>query len=169
MTRSGCVMIEELADPVVGASQLADQPMARNFNWRRPPANCSLAGDIDRSEAFKNLNQQIDGFMLLQPNWDGYGAGPLDKLGATYLHVVLNNAEQFPWLPPPSIVPIDGGALLDWHIGHSLTAYIEISDAVTAYAIQRDGREIIGGAGNAFSLGIVTDALQGLHSAWVDE
>jgi hypothetical protein len=65
--------------------------------------------------------------------------------------------------------PIDGGAILDWKIGSNLTAYIEISDASIAYAIQRNGREVTGGAGPALCLETIVNALQAIHSQSLDE
>ncbi len=53
--------------------------------------------------------------LQLPPNWDGYGAAPIDqRLAQSALKVLGNVMDED--APPPSVVPLsDGGIQVEWH------------------------------------------------------
>lgn len=67
-------------------------------------------------ERYQTLNNKLQELASLQPNWDTYGALPIDQLAIDYAATMLQLLQQQNILPP-SIVPMcDGGLQLEWHV-----------------------------------------------------
>jgi hypothetical protein len=72
----------------------------------------------DIADALNALAARLDQIAALRPNWDGYGAPPIDP---SVLRAVRGWGRRMPgWAltPAPAVVPLSSGAVqLEWHYG----------------------------------------------------
>src|SRR5487761_353267 len=60
--------------------------------------------------------EQLSALLTLAPNWDSYGAKPVDPHVAFAALKLLSRVMRGD-SPPPSVVPTNGGGLqLEWHV-----------------------------------------------------
>lgn len=111
--------------------ELAEGTEAR-LTISAPQPDSAMAGDIERA-----VGAKIDRLAALEPNWDGYGAPPLNR-------GVLHAARQFigrlasHTAVPPLVVPMSSGALqLEWHQGQKILE-LEIEDPATIHYLKWD-------------------------------
>lgn len=95
------------------ATQSVVSPMARRKVFE--PRRLRVVLPVTCPEWFKQAVTRLEDLLNLQPNWDSYGANPVNPEIAMYainlLFELMDDA-----LPMPSIVPTNrGGIQLEWH------------------------------------------------------
>lgn len=87
----------------------------------------------------RTLEDRLSKLLYLRPDWDSYGAQPIQVKAAdqafTLLREVMNDRS-----PIPAVVPTaTGGVQLEWHV-QEIDSEIEINPAGNITAFSRDGR-----------------------------
>ena len=97
-------------------------------------------GEPQPAEPESPLCSEIDRLAALEPNWDGYGAGALDR-------AILDAARRFVvgfatgFAAQPLVVPMSNGALqFEWHKGQRILE-LEIEDPETIHYLKWDPAE----------------------------
>jgi hypothetical protein len=71
---------------------------------------------VRRSAWLKQTLESLPKLLNLPPNWDGYGALPIDSRCAEFALSILIQI-MGDTTPPPSVVPtVSGGVQLEWHM-----------------------------------------------------
>jgi predicted DNA-binding antitoxin AbrB/MazE fold protein len=81
------------------------------------------------------VDADLDRLASLAPDWDGYGAPPLDR---AILEAARRFISQVPWQPAgrPLVVPLSSGALqFEWHQGEKILE-LEIEDPATIHFLK---------------------------------
>jgi hypothetical protein len=100
----------------LSARERNEQRVVRRIGRERVARVTGLGPSVIRSVWLMRALKSIAGLLSLQPNWDSYGASPIDPKRAGFALSILTQlmGDQ---TPPPTIVPtVSGGIQLEWHM-----------------------------------------------------
>lgn len=140
MATTGCSLPSKLTDR--STRMLPESPtVAENATLsaqRTKPTGTRFTRELWPTWA-RTLEDRLSKLLYLRPDWDSYGAQPIQAKAAdqavTLLLGVMNDRS-----PTPSVVPTSaGGVQLEWHV-QEIDLEIEINPAGNVTAFSRDGR-----------------------------
>ena len=92
---------------------------------------------MTREEGLKAL----DGFLLLEENWDSYGAVPISKKAIGVARSIVSNKETE---PAPWVVPsCNGGVSLEWFVPEFTWVCVEPDGSVEVFVSRRGDGDIL--------------------------
>lgn len=86
------------------------------------------------------IAQALSSLLVLPPNWDSYGAQPIDPRCIEYARTLLRSIMK-PDTPAPAVVPTSqGGVQLEWHT-KGLDLEIEVRSPEQCYVLYENHRD----------------------------
>lgn len=110
----------------LSARERDEQHVARDVGRERVARVTGLGPSVIRSGWLMQTVKSLVNLLSLQPNWDSYGALPIDPKKAGFALSVLTQL-MGNQTPPPTVVPtVSGSIQLEWHM-KGIDLEIEVS------------------------------------------